>query len=181
MALSPVKFFDLRYDQNNRSPILFLKDTKSDRYLPVWIGETEALSIELASRGERAPRPLTHDLMTAVLAECKIRVVSVIIDRLIGSTYYANLVLEVGGRTIEIDCRPSDGIALALREHAQIFVSDELLYHIKFVELEPAEAEFEEEESSEDVEESQAPEGLPSPDAFRQLLLRLKPIDFEKG
>jgi len=181
MALSSVKFFDLRYDQNNKSPILFLKDTKSDRYLPVWIGETEALSIELASRGERAPRPLTHDLMTTVLSECGIRVISVIIDRLIGSTYYANLVLEIDGRTIEVDCRPSDGIALALREHAQIFVSDELLYHIKFVELEPAETDFEEGESLEGSDEEQSTEGLPSPDAFRQLLQRLKPIDFEKG
>ncbi len=175
MGLSPVSFYDLRYDQNQRSPILFLKDLRSERYLPVWIGEAEALSIEFAFRGEKPPRPLPHDLMKSLLNKFGARVVSVVIDRLIGSTYYANLVLEHGGRTIEIDCRPSDGIALALREGAQIYVADELMYHIKFVEMESqeleAEAEIEDSESIRDI----------SSQNFRELLSRLKPIDFEKG
>ena len=177
MGLSPVTFYDLRYDQNNRSPIIFLKDNGSDRFLPVWIGEAEAQSIDLAQRGANPPRPLTHDLIKRIFDRSGIRVVSVIIDRLIGSTYYANLVLDVRGETIEVDCRPSDAIALALRDKVQIFVADELMYNIKFVEmaaaLEAAEGESEEgmmETAGEAVEED-----------FRRFLRALRPEDFKEG
>ncbi|OPX22781.1 MAG: hypothetical protein B1H03_03450 [Planctomycetales bacterium 4484_113] len=174
MGLSPVTFYDLRYDQNNRSPIIFLKDTQSDRFLPVWIGEAEAISIEIASRGETPPRPLTHDLMKRILDNAGIRLVSVIIDRLVGSVYYATLVLEVGERTVEVDCRPSDGVALALREKAQIFVSDELMYNIKFVEMSPAEGMA--------LEEADEPEATRYRTIdFKQFLKGVKPSDFKEG
>ncbi len=174
MALSPVTLYDLRYDQNNKSPILFLKDMRSERYLPVWIGEAEALSIEFAFRGEAPPRPLTHDLLKNVLNESGLRVVSVVIDRLVGSTYYANLVVQLTDRTVEIDCRPSDGIAIALREGAPIYVADDLMYHIKFVEMEPGQAEV----LMQEVEDAQS---TLTTSEFRELLSRLKPIDFERG
>jgi len=174
MGLSPVTFYDLRYDQNNRSPIIFLKDTQSDRFLPVWIGQAEAISIEIASRGEAAPRPLTHDLMKRVLDQAGIRLVSVIIDRLVGSVYYATLVLEIGERTVEVDCRPSDGVALAIREKAQIFVSDELMYNIKFVEMSSAEGMA--------LEEAGDLEASPEREIdFRQFLKRVRPSDFKEG
>ncbi len=177
MGLSPVTFYDLRYDQNNRSPIIFLKDNGSDRFLPVWIGEAEALSIDMAHRGTPPLRPLTHDLIKRIFDRSGIRTVSVIIDRLIGSTYYANLVLDVRGETIEVDCRPSDAIALALRDKVQIFVADELMYNIKFVEmaaaLEATEGEGDEstmETTGEAVEED-----------FRRFLRGLRPEDFKEG
>jgi len=172
--LSPVTFFDLRYDQNNRSPIIFLKDTQSDRFLPVWIGEAEAISIEIASRGEAAPRPLTHDLMKSVLDHAGIQLVSVIIDRLVGSVYYATLVLELGEKTVEVDCRPSDGVALAIREKAQIFVADDLMYNIKFVEMGSAEG-----MALEEADEEGATH-LSDLD-FKRSLKGVRPSDFREG
>ncbi len=174
MGLSPVTLYDVRYDQNNRSPILFLKDMRNERYLPVWIGEAEALSIELAFRGEVPPRPLTHDLLKNIFGSCGIQVIAVVIDRLVGSTYYASLQLKMNDRLIEVDCRPSDGVAVALREGAQILVSEELMYHIRFVEMEP------EEIQADALEPEQAPPDIGSSD-FKELLSRLKPIDFERS
>jgi uncharacterized protein len=171
-------FYDLRYDQNNRSPIIFLKDTGSDRFLPVWIGEAEAQSIDLAQRGANPPRPLTHDLIKRIFDRSGIRVVSVIIDRLIGSTYYANLVLDVRGETIEVDCRPSDAIALALRDKVQIFVADELMYNIKFVEMAAALEEGVEGEGDEAAVETA---GEAVEEDFRRFLRGLRPEDFKEG
>jgi bifunctional DNase/RNase len=180
MGLSPVVFYDLRYDQNNRSPIIFLKDSGSDRFLPVWIGDAEALSIDMAHRGVQAQRPLTHDLIKRIFDRAGIRVVSVIIDRLIGSTYYANLVLDIRGESVEIDCRPSDAIALALREKVQIFVDSDLMYNIKFVEMAAAAAE-ERREGEAEVEEGAAVSGEPDEEDFRRFLRALKPEDFKEG
>lgn len=177
MGLSPVMFYDLRYDQNNRSPIIFLKDSGSDRFLPVWIGEAEAISIEIAYRGDKAPRPLTHDLMKKVFDRAGVRVVSVIIDRLVGSTYYANLVLDVRGEAVEVDCRPSDGIALALREGVQIFVADELMYNIKFVEMTGSLVQDGEGEG-EDEPEGDESEGA---EEFRRFLRDMRPDDFREN
>ena len=169
-------FYDLRYDQNNKSPIIFLKDSGSDRFLPVWIGEAEAVSIELAHRGETPPRPLTHDLMKRIFDRVGVRVVSVIIDRLIGSTYYASLVLDVNGESAEIDCRPSDAIALALRESVQIFVADELMYNIKFVEMSASAQAEDDEQAVDEGEEAGSGEF-----DFRRLLRGLRPEDFQEN
>ena len=181
MGLSPVVFYDLRYDQNNKSPIIFLKDSSSDRFLPVWIGEAEAVSIEFASRGQAPPRPLTHDLLKRVFERSGVKLVSVIIDRLIGSTYYANLVMEINGEEVEIDCRPSDAVALALRDGAQIFVADELMYNIKFVEMAAAEAEADEDshvvDEGSDGDEVMEAEGID----FRRILRELRPDDFQEN
>jgi bifunctional DNase/RNase len=181
MGLSPVTFYDLRYDQNNRSPIIFLKDSGSDRFLPVWIGDAEAQSIDMAHRGVQAQRPLTHDLIKRIFDRAGIRVVSVIIDRLIGSTYYANLVLDIRGESVEIDCRPSDAIALALREKVQIFVATDLMYNIKFVEMAAAAAAEENGEGETAGEDSPAFAGEPDEEDFRRFLRALKPEDFKEG
>ncbi len=177
MGLSPVVFYDLRYDQNNKSPIIFLKDSSSDRFLPVWIGEAEAVSIEFASRGQAPPRPLTHDLLKRVFERSGVKLVSVIIDRLIGSTYYANLVMEINGEEVEIDCRPSDAVALALRDSVQIFVADELMYNIKFVEMAAAEAD----EAGHVVDEGEGEEPATEGIDFKRILRELRPDDFQEN
>jgi hypothetical protein len=169
MPLSKVDFFDLRYDHRNRSPILFLKDADSDKFLLVWIGELEASSIELAVIRKTAPRPLTHDLFAKVLNQLDVSVDKVVIDRLESRTYYATLYMEHNGEEVVVDCRPSDAIAIALRENAQILVDEELMYSLKYVELE--------EDDSAITETSEA--RLPSSEEeFQEFLRNISPTDF---
>lgn len=173
MALSLVDFFDLRYDHLNKSPVIFLKDTEHEKYLPVWIGELEANSIERAVISNAAPRPMTHDLIVNVLHELGCRVEKVVIDRLESRTYYATLVLHYNGREVNIDCRPSDAIAIALRENASIYVDEELMYNIKFVEL--REGNTEDDEDSGDDAPLDAPETV----SFQDFLKNIQPSDFK--
>jgi bifunctional DNase/RNase len=174
MALAKVDFFDLRYDHRHRSPVLFLKDAEQEKYLPVWIGELEASSIELAVIRKSAPRPLTHDLFANVLRELGVSVVKVVIDRLESRTYYATLHLRRDEEAHTVDCRPSDAVAIALRENAEIYVDDTLMYSIKFVELNEAElAEGEEQLVSEGTEDMEAAE-----ESFQEFLRRISPSDF---
>jgi uncharacterized protein len=169
MALAEVDFFDLRYDHRHKSPVLFLKDAQREKYLPVWIGELEANSIELAVVKRSVPRPLTHDLLLSVTHELGGRLQRVVIDRLESRTYYATLVVEHDGRLLHIDCRPSDAIALALRESVAIFVDDELMYSIKFVEI--SEGEDDDEEGGEAMDY----------DTFQDFLKNIAPSDFKDG
>jgi len=178
MPLARVDFFDLRYDHRHRSPVLFLKDADQDKYLPVWIGELEASSIELAVIRKSAPRPLTHDLFINVLRDLGVRLVKVIIDRLESRTYYATMYLEWDGRTITVDSRPSDAIALALRENVMIYVDDELMYNIKFVEMSEADAE-EAAQSGESIESSLGVEA--EDEGFKDFLKRISPADFKEN
>jgi uncharacterized protein len=174
MALARVDYFDLRYDSHHKSPVLFLKDADRDRFLPVWIGELEASSIELAVIHKAAPRPLTHDLFASVLRDIGVRITKVVIDRLESRTYYANLHLDQDGREFVVDCRPSDAVALALRENVVIFVDDELMYNIKFVETQ----ELEEDEAAEVLHEG---EGEGEEEGFQDFLRQIRPQDFREN
>lgn len=107
-------------------PAVVLTDTISGRSLPIFIGESEARSIELALAGQKFPRPLTHDLLRDILNAYKIRVVKVVVNDLRDGTYYARIYLKQKGKKKEIDSRPSDAIALALRTGAPIFVEEEV-------------------------------------------------------
>jgi len=107
--------------------VVILKDSNSDRYLPIWIGpcEADAITIEL---NEMPPqRPLTHDLLKALVREMGGRVVHIFISELRGDVYYARIVVEVNGQELEIDSRPSDALALAVRVKAPIFVSESVM------------------------------------------------------
>lgn len=141
MALAKVDFFDLRFDQRNQSPVLFLKDAECEQFLPVWIGEQEASSIELAATRRRAPRPLTHDLISHLLHRTGVQLQHVVIDRLEARTYFASLHFDHDGEPLVLDCRPSDAVAIALRENVRMYVDDELMFNIKFVELNEAQGE----------------------------------------
>ncbi|MBN2082653.1 bifunctional nuclease family protein [bacterium] len=174
MALARVDFFDLRYDHRHRSPVLFLKDAEQEKYLPVWIGELEASSIELAYIRKSAPRPLTHDLFTNVLRELGVLVEKVVIDRLESRTYYATIFLEQNGHSLTVDCRPSDAVAIALRENCDIYVDDELMYNIKFVELEDSKSE----EGEDAIDTGDAP-FAEDDESFQDFLKRISPADFK--
>jgi len=107
--------------------VVILKDTERERYLPIWIGPWEASAIAMKLQGLAPDRPLTHDLFASVLQELEVRVDRVIIATLAEETYHALLILEQGGRTVEVDARPSDALALAVRAGGRIFASEAVL------------------------------------------------------
>ncbi len=108
------------------SPVVVLR-AEDGRILPIYIGLAEAMAIYTALRGEIPPRPMTHDLLVDVISRLNAKVEKVIIDELIDNTFYARLVLKQDDRTIEIDARPSDSIAIAVRLSCPIFVAGKVL------------------------------------------------------
>ena len=110
-----------------RLPFVLLVDEDHHRMLPIWVGPFEANAIATELRGDVFPRPLTHDLLRNVVETLGYEISQVSVTRLEDSTYYALLHLYSPTRTLEIDCRPSDAIALALRCGAPIFVAEEVL------------------------------------------------------
>lgn len=108
------------------SPVVVLR-TEDGRVLPIYIGFAEALSIYYALRGNIPPRPMTHDLMVDVIGKLNARVEKIVIDDLIDNTFYARLILKQNDKTIEVDARPSDSIAIAIRLACPIFVEEEVM------------------------------------------------------
>lgn len=109
-----------------RVVILRVKDT--DRYLPIWIGPTEADAIALKLQNVNVPRPLTHDLLAGVIASLDATVDKIVVSDLSDDTFYAKIVLQVnGGDTMEVDARPSDALALAVRTEAPIFAESSVV------------------------------------------------------
>lgn len=107
--------------------VVILKDTERDRYLPIWIGTWEANAIAMKLQGLTPERPLTHDLFSSTLQELGAAIRQIIISDLADETFHAQLIIEQGERTLEIDARPSDSIALAVRAGVPIFATDEVL------------------------------------------------------
>ncbi|AFC99242.1 hypothetical protein Mtc_0477 [Methanocella conradii HZ254] len=99
----------------------------NDRVVPIYIGLAEAISIDVALRKETMPRPMTHDLMKAIMDNFNIEVNRIIIDDLDEQVFYARLMLKDTSREVEVDARPSDCIALAVRTNASIFIAPEIL------------------------------------------------------
>jgi uncharacterized protein len=107
--------------------VVILKETERERYLPIWIGPWEASAIAMKLQGLTPERPLTHDLFAATLDELGARIDRVVISTLAEETYHARLHLERDGATFEIDSRPSDALALAVRTGGRIFASEAVL------------------------------------------------------
>ena len=107
--------------------VVILREADSERYLPIWIGSWEAQSIAMRLQGVEAERPLTHDLLTTVLGDLGASVRHIIVSDLADETFRARIVLVQGGDDYEIDARPSDAIALAVRTGAPIFATDAVL------------------------------------------------------
>jgi len=107
--------------------VVILKDLERRRYLPIWIGPWEANAIAMKLQGLSPERPLTHDLLASVLDELGARIREVLIAHLADETFHARIVLEAGGRVFEIDSRPSDALALAVRAGVRIFAAEEVL------------------------------------------------------
>jgi bifunctional DNase/RNase len=118
----------LAVDRTTNTPVVFLREAVGDRGVAIWIGNAEAAAIALALQGEQAPRPLTVDLLTAVLAASGTGLERVVIAAMRGGTFFAELhLLDASGERRRVDARPSDAIGLALRSGADIVASAALL------------------------------------------------------
>ena len=114
-------------DPVTKSPVVVLREPETGNVVPIWIGLLEANAIALALEGTELPRPMTHDLMKAILHATGSRLRSVEIADIRESTYFALLHIEGNGESVRVDARPSDAIALALRCGARILVSETVL------------------------------------------------------
>ena len=124
------------FDPYNNTFIVILKDEDNAEMLPIWLGRAEASAISFALESVAAPRPMTHDLMKALLDTVDSKVISVVITELKDNTYYARIHLHYEDSEFSIDARPSDAIALALRTDAPIFANEEVLRRQSSDELE---------------------------------------------
>ncbi|MGQ9585660.1 MAG: bifunctional nuclease family protein [Anaerolineae bacterium] len=107
--------------------LVVLRETSANRYLPIWIGPFEADAITIQLQEVEVARPLTHDLLRSTIEHLGARVSHIVVNDLRNDTFYAVIVLDVNGRGLEIDSRPSDAIALAVRAHVPIFVEDHVM------------------------------------------------------
>ena len=153
--------YGVSFDIVGKQPIVLLKTADGNKFLPIWIGHSEAAAILMKLQGASTPRPLTHDLVTSMLAELEARVTRITVTELRENTFYAMITVAVNGSEIEIDSRPSDAIALAVRSDAPIFADDSV--------IEESAIEF---EHDEDVNEEQMVE------EFKKFLDDVKPEDF---
>src|SRR5918911_428355 len=152
--------YGVSFDLVGKQPIVLLKTAEGNKFLPIWIGHPEAAAILMKLQGATTPRPLTHDLVTDMLAQLDAQVVRITVTELRESTFYASITLQQNGSEIEIDSRPSDAIALAVRAGAPIFAADRV--------IEESAIEFEGEEVNEEE----------IVDEFRKFLDRVTPDEF---
>ncbi len=117
----------IRVSLMNYQRVVILKEKAADRYLPIWIGPSEADAIAVKLQGASVPRPLTHDLLSSVVETLGASVNSIIVNDLKNDTFYAKIILNVDGKQLEVDSRPSDALALAVRVDVPIYVEDSVL------------------------------------------------------
>ena len=119
--------YGVSFDVIGKQPIVLLKTVEGNKFLPIWIGHPEAAAILIKLQGTELPRPMTHDLLTSIIGRFEADVARITVTELKESTFYATLTLSKEGETIDIDSRPSDALALAVRTDAPIFASTALI------------------------------------------------------
>ena len=119
--------YGVSFDMVGKQPIVLLRTLDGNRFLPIWIGHPEAAAILMKLQGTPTARPMTHDLVTSMLSELNATVAKVVVTELRENTFHAQITLQVNGSEIEIDSRPSDALALAVRTEAPIFVADDVM------------------------------------------------------
>jgi len=152
-----VEIAGVRVEMPSNQPIVLLKESQGERYVPIWIGAVEATAIAFAQQGVVPPRPLTHDLIKDILETHQISLDSVQITQVQDNVFHAQLVFSTG---LEVSARPSDAIALALRTGSPVFCSDQVLDEASV---------FVPDEQEDEVER------------FREFLDHVSPEDFEEG
>jgi len=151
----------LGFDPKNMSPIVLLRDNEERNFLPIWIGMFEAAAIAMELQEFKAPRPMTHDLLTTIIEKLNGKMTRIIINDIVDNTFYAIIELQIAGsdKNLKIDARPSDAVALAVRTHAPIFVAESVMAKAKMVNTEK------------DEEETKQ---------FKEFIENIKPDDFSK-
>ena len=141
--LVPMSIKGLMLDPVSNSPIVVLKDEEEKFFLPIWVGIFEANAIALQLENVATPRPMTHDLLKDMIGQLEGRVMRIVINDLRDSTFFAQIRVLTGGKTLEVDARPSDAIALALRTEAPIFVAQAVLDQAQTISPENVEVDVE--------------------------------------
>jgi bifunctional DNase/RNase len=126
-AMREMSLYGVSFEPIGKQPIVLLKTADDDKFLPIWIGHPEAAAILMKLQGASPPRPMTHDLLTEVIAELQGEIVKVEVTELKDNIFHARITIVQDGREVEIDSRPSDAIALAVRCDARIFASDDVI------------------------------------------------------
>jgi bifunctional DNase/RNase len=158
-----MELLGVRLELPANAPVVLLREQGGERrVLPIYIGPEEARAIALALEGVSTPRPMTHDLLRDVLGAVEVTVLSITVTDLRESTFFAEIELQAGEKTVRVSSRPSDAVALAVRVDAPIFASEQVLADAAM----PAAEEGEEEEQEEIV------------DQFRQFIDEVNPEDF---
>ena len=152
--------YGVSFDLVGKQPIVLLKTAEGSKFLPIWIGHPEAAAILMKLQNANTPRPMTHDLVTEMLSQLDAQVVRICVTDLRENTFFATITLQQDGSEIEVDSRPSDAIALAVRAEAPIFADDRV--------IEESAIEFEGEEVNEEE----------IVDEFRKFLENVTPDEF---
>jgi bifunctional DNase/RNase len=157
-----MKVRGIAVDPTLKSPAVILTDEDEKRYLPIWIGVPEATAIFIQLNEQSVPRPMTHDLLKSVIEGLGAKVIKIVINDIDQSTFFARLFLDAGDKDnpVEVDSRPSDAIALALRVGAPIFVTEKVIIKATIADKEKYKQEISE---------------------FKQFLENLSPSDFQAG
>jgi bifunctional DNase/RNase len=150
--------YGVSFDLVGKQPIVLLKTADANKFLPIWIGHPEAAAILMKLQNAATPRPMTHDLVTDMLEQLDAQVIRITVTELRDSTFYASITVQQNGTEIDIDSRPSDAIALAIRADAPIFADERV--------IEESAVEFENETEEEMVTE------------FRRFLDEVTPDEF---
>jgi bifunctional DNase/RNase len=125
--LKEMRITGITVDPFTNTPIVILKDLEDKDVLPIWIGLLEASSIATALENVQTPRPMTHDLLKTILEQLDVKVTRIEVNDLRDNTYFALLYLELKGKRVVIDSRPSDALAIALRTGAPVFVEESVI------------------------------------------------------
>lgn len=165
----------IRVNMANYKRVVMLKEKTSNRYLPIWIGHFEADAIAIPMQKVSVSRPLTHDLLRAAIGALGARLERVVINDLADETFFAKLILDQDGKSLEVDARPSDAIALAIRTEVPIYVEEKVLDSAGMV--------FDTEEGveSEARREDDTPLDEAKLSVFKQFINALDIEDEEKG
>jgi len=161
----------VRVSLMSQDRIVVLKDAESGRYLPIWIGPFEADAITIQLQGVQVARPLTHDLLNSLIQTLGVKVSHIVVNDLRNNTFFAQILVEANGRELQIDARPSDAIALAVRAGVPIYVAEQVMEQASVVP---------EEDITEQVETATAPGEGEELDAFRDFVNSLDLEDLDE-
>jgi len=171
----------IRVSLMNYQRVVMLKEKMAERYLPIWIGPAEADSIAVKLQGVTVPRPLTHDLLRTVIKTLGATINSIIVSDLRNDTFYAKIIFDVEGRQMEIDSRPSDALALAVRAEVPIYAEEVVLDKAGILlDKETGKPFLQEREKGEAADKEVSEEELKKMSAFYDFINTLDLEDFNK-